>query len=219
VSLITSLVLFTLVVLPLPASAWNIPGHMLSGAIAYQVLRQENPPTIEKVKAVLERHPWYANQWQSRLQDLPVADNDLMLFMQAARWPDDIRIQDKAQNRPSWHYINLPFKPEGQPDSVQAREPEPVNILTALAENERVVKNENDAAKKAIALAWLFHLVGDIHLMLFMQAARWPDDIRIQDLVGESFKKLDLHRGEGAYLDATCDQCTDEVPLLTKGNE
>src|SRR4029453_7313537 len=168
------------VVLPLPASAWNIPGHMLSGAIAYQVLRQENPPTIEKVKAVLERHPWYANQWQSRLQDLPVADNDLMLFMQAARWPDDIRIKDKVQNRPAWHYINLPFKPEGQPDSVQAREPEPVNILTALAENERVVKNENDAAKKAIALAWLFHLVGDIHLMLFMQAARWPDDIRIQ---------------------------------------
>jgi hypothetical protein len=32
---------------------------MLSGAIAYQVLQQENPQTIEKVKAVLEKHPWY----------------------------------------------------------------------------------------------------------------------------------------------------------------
>jgi len=30
VSLIASVVLFTLAVLPLPASAWNIPGHMLS---------------------------------------------------------------------------------------------------------------------------------------------------------------------------------------------
>ena len=89
---------------------------MLSAAIAYQVLQQENPQTIEKVKAVLEKHPWYANQWQARLQDVPVADRDLVLFMQAARWPDDIRRQDKAQNRPSWHYINLPFKPEGQPD-------------------------------------------------------------------------------------------------------
>ena len=38
-----------------------------------------------------------------------------------------------------------------------------MNILTALAENETVVKNENDAARKAIALTWLFHLVGDIH--------------------------------------------------------
>jgi len=44
-------------VLPLPASAWNIPGHMLSGII----IRQENPSTIEKVKAVLEKHPGYAN--------------------------------------------------------------------------------------------------------------------------------------------------------------
>jgi S1/P1 Nuclease len=83
--------------------------------------------------------------------------------MQAARWPDDIRTQDKAQNRPLWHYINLPFKPENQPASVQIREPEPVNILTAMAKNERVVKQESDAERKAIALAWLFHLVGDIH--------------------------------------------------------
>jgi len=40
---------------------------MFSAAIAYQVLRQENPQTIDKVKAVLEKHPWYANQWQARL--------------------------------------------------------------------------------------------------------------------------------------------------------
>ena len=68
-----------------PARAWNIPGHMLSGIIAYQVLQQEGPQTIEKVKAVLEKHPWYANQWQARLQDVPVADRDVVLFMQAAR--------------------------------------------------------------------------------------------------------------------------------------
>ena len=92
-SLIASLVLLTLAVLPLPASAWNIPGHMLSGAIAYQVLQQENPQSIEKVKAVLEKHPWYANQWQARLQDVPAADHGLVLFMQAARWPDDIRFR------------------------------------------------------------------------------------------------------------------------------
>jgi asparagine N-glycosylation enzyme membrane subunit Stt3 len=72
VSLIASLVLLILVVLPLPASAWNIPGHMLSAAIAYQVLQQESPGTIAKVKAVLEKHPWYANQWQARLQDVPI---------------------------------------------------------------------------------------------------------------------------------------------------
>jgi hypothetical protein len=96
---------------------------MLSGIIAYQVLRQENPPTIEKVKAVLE-NPWYANQWQVRLQDVPIADHALVLFLQAARWPDDIRFRDRQYHWGPWHYINLPFKPEGRA-SVQIRESEP----------------------------------------------------------------------------------------------
>jgi hypothetical protein len=65
VSLIAFLVLLTFAALPLAASAWNIPGHVLSAAIAYQILRQENPQTIDKVKAVLEKHPWYANQWRT----------------------------------------------------------------------------------------------------------------------------------------------------------
>jgi hypothetical protein len=86
---------------------------MLSGIIAYQVLQQENPPTIDKVKAVLEKHPWYANQWQARLQDVPVADHGLVLFMQAARWSDDIRTQDKAQNKPRWHYAICPLSLRG----------------------------------------------------------------------------------------------------------
>lgn len=76
--LVAFLVLLTLIVLPLPGWAWNIPGHMLSAAIAYQVLRQENLQSIEKAKSVLEKHPWYVNQWQARLQDVPVADYDQM---------------------------------------------------------------------------------------------------------------------------------------------
>jgi hypothetical protein len=101
VSLIASVVLLMLAVLPIPALAWNIPSHMLSAAITYQVLSQENPRIIEKVKAVLEKHLWYANQWQSSVQGVPIADRDLVLFMQASRWADDIRTQDKAQSRPS----------------------------------------------------------------------------------------------------------------------
>ena len=63
---------------------------MLAGIIAYQVLQQENPPTIEKVNAILEKHPWYANQWQVRLQDIPVADHSRMLFMRVVVSSGDI---------------------------------------------------------------------------------------------------------------------------------
>jgi len=47
---------------------------MLSGIIAYQILRQENPQSIMKVRAVLEKHPWNANQCNATFQDVPVAE-------------------------------------------------------------------------------------------------------------------------------------------------
>jgi hypothetical protein len=34
---------------------------MLSAIIAHQVVHQKNPPTIEKVETLLEKHPWHAN--------------------------------------------------------------------------------------------------------------------------------------------------------------
>jgi hypothetical protein len=122
--------------------------------------------------------------------------------MQAARWADDIRSNDRAQNRPRWHYINFPFKPDGQPASVQTREPEPVNILTALAENDGVMKNvSNDPERRAIALAWLFHLVGDIHQPLhtsqlftvdYSQGDRGGNEICVR--VTQAGQPMDLHR-------------------------
>src|SRR5262249_152951 len=174
---------------------------MLSGIIAYQVLQQENPHAIERVKAVLEKHPWYPNQWQARLQDVSVADHSLVLFMQAARWADDIRSNDKQQHRALWHYINWPFKPDGQPPSVKTREPEAVNILTAMMENQRIVANDNNAERKAIALAWLFHLVGDIHQPLhtvqlftseYPKGDRGGNEICVR--VTQAGQPMDLHR-------------------------
>jgi hypothetical protein len=123
VALIVSLVFLAIAALPLPASAWNSSGHMLSGAIAYQVLQQESPQTIDKLKAVLEKHPWYANQWQARLQDVPIADRNMVLFMQAARWPDDIRMRDQQHHRGPWHYINWPFKPNGNQQACKPETP------------------------------------------------------------------------------------------------
>src|SRR5262245_44264444 len=103
-----TVVLTAVMALSSTSVAWTIPGHILSATITYQILQQENPQVIDKVKAILEKHPRYSNQWQARLQDVPVVDYSLVLFMQAARWTDGIRTQDKAQNRPPWHFVNFP---------------------------------------------------------------------------------------------------------------
>jgi hypothetical protein len=63
----------------------------------------------------------------------------------------------------TWHYIDFPFKPEGEAASIQAIQPPQEDILTAIAENERIVRSGSEPARRGIALTWLFHLIGDIH--------------------------------------------------------
>jgi hypothetical protein len=78
--------------------AWNIPGHMLSGAIAYQILQRENPAAIPVVRSILEQNPWYESRWKAQLEKVPDTERDEMLVMLAARWADDIRTLDKNQS-------------------------------------------------------------------------------------------------------------------------
>ena len=149
----------------------------------------------------MESHPWYANHGQAQLEKLPAVDRDEMLFTLAARWADDIRTRDKAQHRGPWHYIDRPFKPEGQPGSVQIKPPAAVNILTALTENERLTKTDNDPTRRAIALSWLFHLVGDIHQPLHSAqifTTAYPNGDRGGNQIcvrpSPTGKPMDLHR-------------------------
>ena len=112
---------------------------------------------------MLEKNPWYASRWKIQLDKLPEAQREEMLFMLAARWADNVRTQDPTESRLPWHYIDFPFKPEGEPASVPTVQPPQENILTAITENERIVRSGSDPAKRGIALSWLFHLIGDVH--------------------------------------------------------
>ena len=136
---------------------------MLSGAIGYQILQRETPATIQTVRSVLEKNPWYETRWKVQLEKLPQAQRDGMLFMLAARWADDIRTQDPTESHLPWHYIDFPFKPEGEPASIQVIQPPKENILTAITVNKRILRSGSDPTKRGIAISWLFHLIGDIH--------------------------------------------------------
>ena len=76
-----------------------------------------------------------------------------------------------------------------------------MNIITALAENESVVRNSNDPQRKAIALAWIFHLVGGIHQPLhaaqlftvdYPEGDRGGNEICVR--VTQTAQPMDLHR-------------------------
>jgi len=174
---------------------------MVTGSIAYRILENESPRTVSVIKILLEKHPWYADRWRDDVEKLPESQRGEMLFMLAARWADDIRTRDRAESHPTWHYINFPFKPQGDPEDIKQLPPDPDNILSALAENRRIVKSHVSAEKRTIALAWLLHLVGDVHQPLhtvqlfsreYPHGDRGGNEVCVRLAPGRS--ALDLHR-------------------------
>jgi S1/P1 nuclease len=143
-----------------PSIAWNRAGHMVTGAIAYDELQKTGPSTIARVIAILRQHPQYESRWKPQLASVSDQDRERLLFMLAARWPDDIR-GDKAFDHPVWHYIDYPYKPKGQPASVAAPAPAAENIVAAFQQNVALVQSSAPDDQKAVALCWIFHLIGD----------------------------------------------------------
>jgi hypothetical protein len=98
---LNTIIVFVAVITPLPfdAFAWNIPGHMLSGTIAYQILQRKTPKNLAAIRSTLENNPWYETHWRVQLDKLPQAERDEMLFMLAARWADDIRTLERSPRK------------------------------------------------------------------------------------------------------------------------
>jgi len=163
------------------AAAWDDEGHMMVAAIAYDHL---NPDTRSRVDHLLTLNPYYT-RWTSTLpQGISEAQQNKMVFMLAATWPDAIRM-DKAYrndgtnggNRPSgpeasqnigysdhlrhkyWHFVDEPFSQDGTPLE-QASTP---NAQTQIAEFRRVLASNAADPLKSYDLTWLLHLVGDVH--------------------------------------------------------
>ena len=144
------------------AQAWNTSGHMVSGSFAYDVLQKESPETLANILEILKQHPDYEKRWSKRLAKLDPDLHDRAILMLAARWPDDIR--GTKYDHPQWHYIDLPYVPPGQPDSIKGVDPPDPNILIGYRTNAEVLKDPKaTAADKAVALCWIMHLTGDIH--------------------------------------------------------
>ncbi len=158
-----------LVLMAVPASAWNDTGHMVSAWIAWRKLK---PEVRARVAELLRQHPRYR---QDLLRDMPegFADPDLYAFMKAATWPDIVRDRRnpmyETSHHPKWHYIDYPLVAPADREKLHPAAPEEQggevnNALKALKQTMADLKSADlDAAKKAEALCWLSHLIGDIH--------------------------------------------------------
>ena len=164
-----SLLALTLVLVSLPAVAWNAAGHRLVASIAWDFLA---PEARAKATGLLRAHPDY-ERWLKRAGD----DNpDRLVFIESSTWPDEIRKDPRFYNEGlddptpalpgfpdmerhrNWHYVNRPL------DGALRQA-----LLSGLLEKQLVVLTETlgssgaSASERGYALPWLIHLTGDAH--------------------------------------------------------
>ena len=147
-------------------AAWNPSAHIVIAAIAYRALLEQPEQrfilgAIRPMLYVSSLDP--DGSLQRQTQKLSAREADEVRFILTAAWADVVRNADPAQHRDKWHYINYPFEPDGEPVNVVTRPPQRENILSALAQNESALQNAGPRDQRAIAFAWLLHLVGDVH--------------------------------------------------------
>jgi hypothetical protein len=165
--------LAALLLAPSPAAAWNAHGHMLIAAVAWAELTSA---AKARVSQLLARNPDYAT-WTAGVPD---ADKGRIAFLKAATWPDSIRsapgyVRDDIATsgpqasrnigyadhlvHPYWHYRDEAFSPDGTP----LPPPETPNASTQIEAFTSALRSNASDEIKSYDLAWLEHLVGDVH--------------------------------------------------------
>jgi S1/P1 Nuclease len=161
---------------------WSDTGHMAVAFVAYNDL---TPRTRDRVEALLRLNPRF-NIWLGMIPPNTSPENKrMMLFMIAATWPDQIKSDGQHHsdgpdggNRPPtdgtadrnfgysdsamhkyWHFIDLPFSPDG----TALENPSVPNALTRIATFRSTLASTSSDKLKSYDLVWLLHLVGDVH--------------------------------------------------------
>jgi hypothetical protein len=144
-----------------PAAAWTRAGHMVSAAIAYDDLATHDQRVIDKVVALIAAHPDHA-AFEVAAGRSAGADRARRLFMQMARWPDDAR--GGVFDHPTWHYALRPVIGRAYSPSRIATDVADGAAIEALTLNLKEAADERAPANdRALALCWIFHVIGDIH--------------------------------------------------------
>lgn len=183
-----------LLALSRPDTAWGWvgTGHKMVAMIVWDEL---TPAAKAKAIEILKQHPRYE---KDLLAGLPPGSDESATarhaFAVASIWPDLVKSQSNPMhfvaNHPQWHYIDLPYRPEGGTDDLKSAQPpaadeaksQPHDIVEALTSNAGDLRNPAVSMQdKAIALCWLLHLGGDIHQPLHaiqMFSPQFPDGDR-----------------------------------------
>jgi len=150
-----------------PALAWDAFGHELIARIAWMYM---TPQARAAAVALLRQAPDDSDLLSLVPPDARPADPDRALFEAVATWPDVVRDRSRVERferyaHGNWHYINHYFRETARgPVDLAQPGPDRANIVVALQHASADLGDAAaPAARRAIDLAWVLHLVGDIH--------------------------------------------------------
>jgi hypothetical protein len=134
---------------------------MVTAAVAYDELRAQDQRVIDKIVALAEKHP-DRGAFAVAIGRATGEERGRRLFLELARWPDDAR--GSIYDHPTWHYWSRPIVDRASPPQQLPKDVPEGSAYEAFALNLSVASDSRAAAgERAIALAWIFHLIGDIH--------------------------------------------------------
>lgn len=158
--------LFTLAALcNKPAPAWSMGGHRVTGVIAAHDIAAMPAGVVTAITTLMRAHP-AAHLMDARVDEAGSEPRARLarLFAEMAQWPDEVRGGPfKQYHRGAWHTIDMPYLAPGFP-AQNAPPPAADDLLRGLRENIVIAgDNAAPAADRAVALCWIFHLIGDMH--------------------------------------------------------
>jgi len=162
-------------ILSVPAFGWDDVGHKITGYIAWQRMTPQARENVIKILRAAPEDAQLATFYQSYGSE-PEETRKRQFFMFVATWADVIRdrafeTRYKKYHKGNWHYDDTFWRQvDGKIVPLKGFEEggEGVKRLFEAEETLRDAKSSN--AEKAIAIAWLMHIGGDLHQPLHTSA-------------------------------------------------
>jgi len=134
---------------------------MVTAAIAYDELSAQDRRIVDRIVALAEKHP-DRGAFAVAIDQARDEERARRVFLELARWPDDTR--GSIHDHPTWHYWSRPIVDKSSPPAQMPRDVPEGSAYEAFALNLSVASDARaSASERAVALSWIFHLVGDIH--------------------------------------------------------
>lgn len=184
---------------------WNATGHEVVASIAWNHL---TPQARARAVALLRSGPPEAHIGDNEPSTGTPAEREKALFVHTSTWADQVKgrtAPNHAYDRSVWHYTDYYWKQQdGKVVLVPELVPDKENALERLGVLPGVLSGSGPDSTRAVALAWIEHLVGDVHQPLHLSARVTPESPK-GDRGGNDFKLGGTQSNLHSYWDGILD--------------